>query len=467
MAPLEMQQVVAFRFECSRFNADMTRPFTASRHIRAGRAALLMSGAVLGASCSWVSPARAIQPLPAFLGAADEANSDLLIARSTSVQRDAESDRSTGALLPSLTAQGTYTRNQYEVSFPESAVEPGATGSITILPKNQLDGSVTLSVPIVDVAAWERRSAARATLDSAKADIENTRADVARRVTRAYFQLVANEALLVASAKALEVSRANLTTVQDRKNGGTATELDVQRAMADVSRAEQDASAAGFSVITSRRSLETLSGLSPEPASTFPVDDLHEEAPLERWLTGSADLPAVKSAESAQRSAEASVGAAKSAWLPTVAASAQERFTNAPSLSLHKSYYTLQATATWRIDATIPAATRAQRAAATTAALRVRAKRRDTEDAIFQDFHQVHASLEKARSARAQVEAADAAAGLARDRFGGGLATQLDVLQAEQDLFRAQVARIQADADLAYARAALRLDALGPRGMNP
>ena len=79
----------------------------------------------------------------------------------------------------------------------------------------------------------------------------------------------------------------------------------------------------------------------------------------------------------------------------------------------------------------------------------------------------MHASIEKSRSARAQVDAALTAADLARDRFGGGLATQLDVLQAEQELFRAQVARIQADADLAYARAALRLDAFGPRGMNP
>ena len=79
----------------------------------------------------------------------------------------------------------------------------------------------------------------------------------------------------------------------------------------------------------------------------------------------------------------------------------------------------------------------------------------------------MQSSIEKARSARAQVQAETAAAQLARDRFGGGLATQLDVLQAEQDLFKAEVARIQADADLVYARAALRLDAAGPEGMKP
>ena len=419
-----------------------------------------MTAAVL----SLAVPARAIQPLSAFIQASNEANTDLQITRSTSEQRDAEADRSSNALLPSFTAQGTYTRNQYEVAFPASLF--GGTGTIVILPQNQWDGSLTLNVPIIDVAAWERRKAAHAANDGAKADIEATRADVARRVTRAYFQLIANEALLVAAQKALEVSQANVTVVSDRRGGGTATELDVQRATADVSRAEQDLSSASFAVVTSRRTLETLSGVSPEPVTQFPIDDLREEAPIEHWMADTSRLPAVQSAEQAQRSAAASSDAASAAWLPTVSASAQERFTNAPSLTLHKSYYTLQATATWKLDATIPAAVRAQRAQAMTSAVRSRAAKRSAEDAIFQDYYQVRTSIDKARFARAQVQAETAAAQLARDRFGGGLATQLDVLQAEQDLFKAEVARIQADADLVYARAALRLDAGGPDGVK-
>ncbi len=414
---------------------------------------------------SLASPARAIQPLSAFIQASNDANTDLQITRSTNEQRDAEADRSTNALLPSFTAQGTYTRNQFEVAFP--AMVLGGTGTIVILPQNQWDASLTLNVPIIDVAGWERRKAAHAADDGAKADVEATRADVARRVTRAYFQLIANEALLVATQKALEVSRANVSVVSDRRGGGTATELDVQRATADVSRAEQDLSSASCAVVTGRRAHETLSGLNPEAVTQFPIDDLREEAPIEHWMTDTSRLPAVQSAEQAQRSAAASSDAASAAWLPTVSASAQERFTNAPSLTLHKSYYTLQATATWKLDATIPAAVRAQRAQAQTSAVRARASKRSAEDAIFQDYYQVRTSIDKARSARAQVQAATAAAQLARDRFGGGLATQLDVLQAEQDLFKAEVARIQADADLVYARAALRLDAGASEGIKP
>jgi outer membrane protein TolC len=47
----------------------------------------------------------------------------------------------------------------------------------------------------------------------------------------------------------------------------------------------------------------------------------------------------------------------------------------------------------------------------------------------------------------------------ARQRYQAGTATQLDLLQAQRDAFNADVARIQADADLVNARAQLRLSA--------
>ena len=45
-----------------------------------------------------------------------------------------------------------------------------------------------------------------------------------------------------------------------------------------------------------------------------------------------------------------------------------------------------------------------------------------------------------------------------------GAATQLDVQQADRDAFSVEVARIQAQADLAYARASVRLGSGRPRG---
>jgi len=55
--------------------------------------------------------------------------------------------------------------------------------------------------------------------------------------------------------------------------------------------------------------------------------------------------------------------------------------------------------------------------------------------------------------------AARRASQLAHERSAAGVATQLDVIQSERDLFAAEVADIQASAELASARALLSLSA--------
>jgi len=74
----------------------------------------------------------------------------------------------------------------------------------------------------------------------------------------------------------------------------------------------------------------------------------------------------------------------------------------------------------------------------------------------------VRAGIAKSRSARAQTLAANRAFEQARQKYSEGSATQLEVVQAQRDAFGAELTRIQSDADLAYARALLRLDAGHP-----
>jgi outer membrane protein len=421
---------------------------------RARRVAPLL--ALVGA-LSWSSTGRALQPLDAFVANAQKTHPDVRASSATNEQRDAEEERATGSLLPSLQAQGNYTRNQYQVAFDPSLL--GMAGKPIVVQKyNQLDATFTLSMPLIDVGAWERRAVAKATHEVSSADLNNTRFDLTRRVARAYFQLLANEAVLESAQRALKLSQENAASTREKRAAGTASELDVQRARGDTARAEQDVAVASLNVVTSRRSLETLSGLTPEPAHEFPTDALQPEAPLETWIGNGEKVPSVQSARAARRAAERGIRAADAAWLPTVNGNFQERLTNAPSLVGKKEYYLAQLSAVWKIDATIPASVRAQKAQAAAAIAKADSTQRQAFDNIFNDWQQVSFSIERARSARTQVEAAQASVQLARDRYEGGIATQLDVLQAQQDLFRADVGRIQADADVAYARAALRLD---------
>jgi outer membrane protein TolC len=71
----------------------------------------------------------------------------------------------------------------------------------------------------------------------------------------------------------------------------------------------------------------------------------------------------------------------------------------------------------------------------------------------------VLANIAQSRSARAGRDASVHAAEQARVQYQAGTATQLDLLQAQRDAFRAEVTRIQNDANLLNARAQLRLAA--------
>jgi outer membrane protein TolC len=420
---------------------------------------------IVASAALWAAPVRALQPVTEFLARAKTWNPQNRAAHATTVQRDAEIGVATGALWPSFSAGGTYTRNQYEVTT--AALIPAGTNTMgfnipttVIQPQDQLDANLVLTLPIISVANWDRRASAKATLDVARSDEANTELSVQKSVLRDYYTLQGDEAVLISAAKNVEVAAHHVQVVRDRKESGAASELDVQRALADEAKAAQSVTAAQLAVNNTRRELYSLSGLVAEPAQAFPADDLHEEEePLASWIARAGAMPSVRSAMSARRGAELDARAARDAWLPTASASAQERFTNATAfIGGHTEVYLVQVSATWKLDMSIAPKIRAEQAAAAVARAKEDRVHLAAEDDICLDWQQIYADIESARSARAQVHALQLAVSLAEDRYEHGSATQLDVLQARQDAFAADVARIQADADLAYARMALRLD---------
>jgi outer membrane protein TolC len=112
-----------------------------------------------------------------------------------------------------------------------------------------------------------------------------------------------------------------------------------------------------------------------------------------------------------------------------------------------------------KLDLTTWGNIRSQEAAAAIAQAREEAARQQALDQVHEDWFRVHNGIAKSRAARAESQAAAAAVARARERYRQGASTQLELVQAERDAFSAEVSRIQADADLAYARAGLRLAA--------
>jgi len=188
-------------------------------------------------------PSLALQPVETFLAGAREGNPDELEARATALQQQGQALSALGRVLPGVAANGSYTRNQYSSAI--TLAEPGQpTQTVTLLPRDQWNGSATLTVPLVDLAGFRRVSAANASARAAAYQLDATWLQVQGQVGQEYYQLVADLALVAASRGALEVSREGLLLAQARLRAGAAGVLEVDRARADVEQQFQQLAAA-------------------------------------------------------------------------------------------------------------------------------------------------------------------------------------------------------------------------------
>jgi outer membrane protein TolC len=433
---------------------------------RAGRAGLALATAalpLLGAGPAW-----ALQPLDEFVSAARSANLDNREAQATAQQRTEEGRQAWTKLAPTATAKATYTHNQFlsTATVPTGQVVKGqpVLETLTFAPIDQLDAVFALNVPIVDVGSWIRIGAGGVTADAARARAQGTGLDVEKAVVQGYYQVVAAEATLAAAEKALATARESQAIVATRREAGTASDLDTERARADVERQRQIVASAEQARAVARRALESLTGVTPSEGTTpLPEDGLAEEPALAALEPSVRDLPSVRAAALDARAADKTADAAWTALAPTIAGNATEHVTNAPGFG-HVGTWSIAVAATWNVDVSTVYAAKALGAARAAADVREKRAMVNARDALHTDWQAVRADVARARAAKAEAEASERAAELAHERYKAGAATQLDVQQADRDAFQGEVAYIQTLADLAYARAAVRLDSGRPRG---
>jgi outer membrane protein TolC len=148
--------------------------------------------------------------------------------------------------------------------------------------------------------------------------------------------------------------------------------------------------------------------------------------------------------------------------VPIVSAQFTERLTNATGFAGQAASYTAGVNLAWRLDVPTFMNMSSQSATEQVALLATERARLVARDQVNFDWQRLQAALIKVDAAKAQVEAARRATQVARDRYAAGAATQVDVIQAERDVFGAEVGQIQARTELASARASLRLSAALP-----
>jgi outer membrane protein TolC len=394
------------------------------------------------------------QPLSDFLKSADENNFDRRIASEQMEKAAADAKVAWTALLPSLTIQGGWTHNQYaaEASLPNGM---GGVNKLVITPADQFDAIFRVDLPLVDVARWFRTSAAFKGEDGAKHREAMMRDVVKRQVAQTYFGYAAALAVNDSAKKSASVAEAQLKLMEIRQGVGSITELELLRAKSEVQRTKQVVIDTETLVATMAMSLATLTGITP--AASIALPDVKAESFDGKMSVE--ELPALKAAQTDIDSASALATASKFQLIPTLNAQFTQRLSNATGFQGQAATYNLGINFLWRLDGPTVMNMGSMSHVENTARIAQEKTRRQLEDGLKTDLLRFNAAKSKVETARVQVEVATKAAQIAKDRYAAGASTQVDVIQAERDLFGAEVGQIQAKTELASARVSVALSA--------
>jgi outer membrane protein TolC len=351
-------------------------------------------------------------------------------------------------LLPNVDARVAESRQRNNL---EAFGFSGATFNVprVVGPFNVFDARVYLSQALVDLRATNETRAENHNVEAARHSYRSARDLVVLVAANAYLEALAADARAQSSRAQLQTSQAIFQQAQDLKQGGIVAGIDVVRAEVRLNTDRQHVTAAQNDLEKTRLRLARVIGLPIGQAfvvsaqlPNVPVPDLTVEQALEQAYR---DRPDYLAAQERVRAAEATRAAAFSEQLPSI-------HVNADYGALGLKPNDTVATYTLMGSVIIPIfqGGRAQgRIAQADADLRQRrAEADDMRSQIYYDvrsaFLDLQATGEELQVATRSRELAAQELTQARDRFGAGVANNLEVVQAQQSVAVAEEQYIDA-----------------------
>lgn len=380
--------------------------------------------------------------LARLVGAAIEANRDVVAAEARIAAARATRVEAALDLAPTITADAGYSRQRLA-----SATMPGVDGR---LPDQELwDAGVRMNWEL-DVFGRGRRSlqGRSALLDAAEDDVRDVQVTIAAEIARAYFDLRGLQERLLVAQRNAENQQRSLALTRDLLDAGRGTALDTERAQAQLSSTLADIPALEAAVAGARNRIAVLLGVAPGGAP--PVADdatLHFALPAQLAVADADQAvvrrPDVRSAASRVAARRAFVGAAKADYLPRIAIGGVAGYTASEFDALGNSgtpRYAVGPVISWplldlgRVKTGVDQA-RAEEREATAQHQQAVLRAREEVATSLAAYHKARERLQHLEEAAA---ASERATELARLRFEEGGADFLEVLDAESRQLAAQ-----------------------------
>ena len=417
---------------------------------------------------AWAEDDRSLRALTLdqALAELDSQSPTLVQARGRVADARALATQAAVPLLPTLVAAGGYTRNSADAivdlsKLPLAGLPAGAlpSGPLVIQPLGVWTVSGSLRVPLIVPNAWADWAAAQRAADSIGATAESARLQLRASLAQAAWAAAAAEEIVAASERALTVAEEHQRSAARSVTAGTEAPLSVLKAETEVVKRQSDLAQARANRERSHLALGVLLGkteplrvLLPPIAggeTPHPVDSLVAEALQAR--------PEIVAQEAQIRAARAQVTSARLRWLPQISGSGAVFAADVPYPTGKKEGWRLTLDALWPLyDGGLAGGKRDQaQADLLTARAAAEAQRLNVIQEVQDTRRDVSVAGERLRLAEQQRDLATAAAASAKRTFEAGVASSLDVLDANDKLYQADVGMADAHGRLGIARVAL------------
>ena len=392
----------------------------------------------------------------------DRQNLTMAQARARADEAGGVSRQAASALLPTLSAAGSYLRNsdQVRVSLAGFLGLPANAGpnAILIQPLDALSATGTLRVPLLVPSAWFDLAQARDAARAADASAVATRAQVRTSFTQGAYTAAAAEDIVDASERAVQ-SAAELSRSADRQvAAGTAAPLDSLRAKTEQVRRESDPAAARANLGRARLALGVLLGREGPVRIALPVAADAPEGPVDALeQEGLAHRPELDAARAQRDAADEGVRSAWARLAPQLSATGSAFTQNVPLPTGKEEGWRASVDLSWPLyDGGFRYGKRrqaeAQRAQADASA---EAQRLQVLQEVQDAVRDLDVARERLRLAETQRQLASDAAASARRSFEAGILSSLDVIDANDRLYTSDINLADARARLGQSRVAL------------
>ena len=414
------------------------------------------------------------------LAMARHANRSLVAERVRLEEARATVDKAWTVLFPTVTATGKYTHNNNQFAFGGAPVfdpmtglplrNPPVTGMVVtspvlnIQPREQLDGVLSVSVPLLVPAAYPGLKAIDMTERVTQENVQATEDSILFGVAQTFYAAGIADEVLVARRSSVEVARATVAIAKTRFEAGTVTKVDVDRAQLALLRAEQAVREAGLGRDQTYRALGTLiqaravfkvriGPVAPPATEPTPAPAAGDELASALHLR-----PEFRALEASVQAEEAERRSHAWRWAPSLSGFGNARIFNYDNFAKQSHAWAVGAQLDWVIyDAGVrDTQRRLAGAQGAEAAARAEVLRDSIRDDLANGRQQLETKGQAQRTFERSVELARETLDLVRTQYEVGVATQVDLLQAQDGLVGAEEALAQAHFDIAIADLTVR-----------